>query len=49
MLLLRVECLAGAAAQALKNNDSATAARMTAELREVTQQAKAIAERMRAI
>lgn len=49
MLLLRVECLAGAAAVSLKSSDSANAARMTAELRDVIQQAKEIAERMHAL
>ncbi len=47
MLLLRVECLFGAAQKALQAGDEATAARMTAEALETIREARELAETAR--
>ncbi len=48
MLLLRVDCLSGAATKALEAGDHVTAARMAAEMKAATKEAREIAERMQA-
>ena len=48
MLLLRADCLSGAAAEAIAAGDMATAARMTMEMQTAIKSAREIAERMAA-
>ncbi len=47
MLLLRVECLFGAAQKALEGGDEATASRMTAEAIDTIREARTLAETAR--
>lgn len=47
ILLMRVECLFGAAQKAIEGGDEATAARMTAEAIETIGEARRLAERAR--